>query len=78
MLNSVYDIVVKIGSMALIHNEDGDLDYNIFSRLGKALAKAADEMEQAVKGGNTETLTRFVRLLKNQFAKLKETMEELK
>ena len=37
MLNSVYDIVVKIGSMALIHNEDGDLDYNIFSRLGKAL-----------------------------------------
>ncbi len=37
MLNSVYDIVVKIGSMALIHNEDGDLDYNIFGRLGKAL-----------------------------------------
>lgn len=37
MLNSVYDVVVKIGSMALIHNEDGDLDYNIFSRLGKAL-----------------------------------------
>lgn len=23
--------------MALIHNEDGDLDYNIFSRLGKAM-----------------------------------------
>ena len=37
MLNSVYDTVVKIGSMALIHSEDGDLDYNIFSRLGKAL-----------------------------------------
>lgn len=37
MLNSVYDVVVKIGSMALIHNEDGDLDYNIFSRLGKSL-----------------------------------------
>lgn len=37
MLKSVYDVVVKIGSMALIHNEDGDLDYNIFSRLGKAL-----------------------------------------
>lgn len=37
MLNSLYDVVVKIGSMALIHNEDGDLDYNIFSRLGKSL-----------------------------------------
>lgn len=36
-MDSVYDIVVKIGSMALIHHEDGDLDYNIFSRLGKAL-----------------------------------------
>jgi len=37
MLNSVYETVVKIGSMALIHKEDGDLDYNIFSRLGKSL-----------------------------------------
>ena len=37
MLNSVYEMIVKIGSMALIHSEDGDLDYNIFSRLGKAL-----------------------------------------
>ena len=37
MLNSVYEMIVKIGSMALIHSEDGDLDYNIFSRLGKAM-----------------------------------------
>jgi len=36
-LKQVYDTVIKIGSMALIHHEDGDLDYNIFSRLGKAL-----------------------------------------
>ncbi len=37
MQSSVYDVVVKIGSMALINKDDGDLDYNIFSRLGKAL-----------------------------------------
>lgn len=28
-----FDVVVKIGSMALIRKEDNDLDYNIFSRL---------------------------------------------
>lgn len=32
-----YDIVIKIGSMALIRDEDGDIDYNIFSRLGASL-----------------------------------------
>jgi len=36
-LKSAYDIVVKIGSMALIRHEDGDLDYNIFSRLSSSL-----------------------------------------
>ncbi len=36
-MNSIYDIVVKIGSMALIRHEDGDIDYNIFSRLSAAL-----------------------------------------
>ena len=36
-MNSVYDIVVKIGSMALIRHEDGDIDYNIFSRLSSSL-----------------------------------------
>jgi glutamate 5-kinase len=36
-LESAYDIVVKIGSMALIRHEDGDLDYNIFSRLSSSL-----------------------------------------
>lgn len=36
-LESVYDIVIKIGSMALIRLEHGDLDYNIFSSLGSAL-----------------------------------------
>lgn len=36
-MESAYDIVVKIGSMALIRHEDGDLDYNIFSRLGSSL-----------------------------------------
>ncbi len=36
-MHSAYDIVVKIGSMALIRDEDGDIDYNIFSRLGASL-----------------------------------------
>lgn len=36
-VNSIYDMVIKIGSMALIRHEDGDLDYNIFSRLGSSL-----------------------------------------
>lgn len=36
-MESAYDIVVKIGSMALIRNGDGDLDYNIFSRLSNSL-----------------------------------------
>ena len=31
------DLVVKIGSMALIRKEDNDLDYNIISRLGAQL-----------------------------------------
>jgi glutamate 5-kinase len=35
-MESVYDIVVKIGSMALVR-EDGDIDYNKFSRLGNSL-----------------------------------------
>ena len=36
-MESAYDIVIKIGSMALIRHEDGDLDYNIFSRLSNSL-----------------------------------------
>lgn len=32
-----YDLVGKIGSMALIRKEDRDIDYNIFSRLGAEL-----------------------------------------
>ena len=32
-----YELVGKIGSMALIRQEDNDIDYNIFSRLGKEL-----------------------------------------
>ena len=36
-MQGIYDIVIKIGSMALIREEDGDIDYNIFSRLSSAL-----------------------------------------
>ena len=32
-MNFEYDVVGKIGSMALIRKEDNDIDYNIFSRL---------------------------------------------
>ncbi len=32
-----FDLVGKIGSMALIRKEDADIDYNIFSRLGREL-----------------------------------------
>jgi glutamate 5-kinase len=37
MANFDFDMVVKIGSMALIRKEDNDLDYNIFSRLAREL-----------------------------------------
>lgn len=37
MANFDIELVGKIGSMALISPEDKDLDYNIFSRLGKQL-----------------------------------------
>ena len=32
-----FDLVGKIGSMALIRREDNDIDYNIFARLGAEL-----------------------------------------
>ena len=32
-----FELVGKIGSMALIRQEDNDIDYNIFSRLGMEL-----------------------------------------
>ena len=32
-----YELVGKIGSMALIRKADNDIDYNIFSRLGREL-----------------------------------------
>jgi glutamate 5-kinase len=37
MANFDFDLVGKIGSMALIRREDSDIDYNIFSRLGREL-----------------------------------------
>ncbi len=37
MANFDFDLVVKIGSMALIRKEDNDIDYNIFSRLAREL-----------------------------------------
>ena len=37
MMDYQFDLVGKIGSMALIRKEDKDIDYNIFSRLGAEL-----------------------------------------
>lgn len=37
MADYQFDLVGKIGSMALIRKEDQDIDYNIFSRLGAEL-----------------------------------------
>ena len=37
MMDYQFDLVGKIGSMALIRKEDKDIDYNIFSRLGSEL-----------------------------------------
>lgn len=34
------DLVVKIGSMALIQKEDSVIDYNVFQRLAMALRPA--------------------------------------
>ena len=36
-MSYTFDLVGKIGSMALIRPEDRDIDYNIFSRLGREL-----------------------------------------
>ncbi len=36
-MNYEFELVGKIGSMALIRKEDRDMDYNIFSRLGSEL-----------------------------------------
>lgn len=35
-----YELVGKIGSMALIRKADNDIDYNIFSRLGSSFDPA--------------------------------------
>ncbi len=37
MTNFDFDVVVKIGSMALVNKADNDLDYNTFSRLAHGL-----------------------------------------
>lgn len=36
-MDYTFDLVGKIGSMALIRKEDNDIDYNIFSRIGNEL-----------------------------------------
>ena len=37
-MNFDFELVGKVGSMALISKVDNDIDYNIFSRIGKSLS----------------------------------------
>lgn len=48
-----FELVGKIGSMALIRREDADIDYNIFSRLGRELAPRHD-LGHVRRGGNRQ------------------------
>ncbi len=34
-----FELVGKIGSMALVRREDNDIDYNIFSKLGSSCVR---------------------------------------
>ena len=40
------DLVVKIGSMALIQKDENAIDYNIFQRLGRRFAAGHDPGHQ--------------------------------
>lgn len=73
MANFNFDVVVKIGSMALIRKEDNDLDYNIFARL-------AGELKPGyilVSSGATE-IGRIDYMKRNGGLELKGDLDEIK
>lgn len=73
MANLNFDVVVKIGSMALIRQEDNDLDYNIFARLGAQLKPGYI----LVSSGATE-IGRLDYMKRNNGNELKGDIEEVK
>jgi len=73
MANFDLDAVIKIGSMALIRQEDNDLNYNIFSRLAADLQPGYI----LVSSGATE-IGRLDYMKRNNNRELKGDMEEAK
>ncbi|MEZ4358280.1 MAG: uridylate kinase [Eubacteriales bacterium] len=73
MANFDFDVVVKIGSMALIRQEDNDLDYNIFSRLASELKPGY----ALISSGATE-IGRLDYMKRNGQRELKGDMDEIK
>ncbi len=72
MANFDFDLVVKIGSMALIRKEDNDIDYNIFSRLARDLKPG----HILVSSGATE-IGRIDYMQRNGGRELKGSKEEI-
>ncbi len=68
-----FDVVVKIGSMALIRKEDNDIDYNIIARLANALKPG----HILVSSGATE-IGRIDYMKRNNGRELKGDMDEIK
>ena len=66
-------VVVKIGSMALIRQEDNDLDYNIFARLGASLKPGYI----LVSSGATE-IGRLDYMKRNNYQELAGDIEDVK
>ncbi len=73
MANFNFDAVIKIGSMALIRQEDNDLDYNIFSRLAKDLRPG----HILISSGATE-IGRLDYMKRNGGRELRGNIEEIK
>jgi len=72
-LEKTIELVVKIGSMALIRKEDSDLDYNIISRLGAQLKPGM----LLISSGATE-IGRLDYLKRNDFKELTGDIEDIK
>ena len=72
-MNYDFDLVGKIGSMALIRKEDNDIDYNIIARLAKDLRPGYI----LVSSGATE-IGRIDYMKRNNGFELRGDMEEIK
>lgn len=72
-MKSTVNLVIKIGSMALIRKEDNDLDYNIISKLGAQLKPGM----LLISSGATE-IGRLDYLKRNDFKELAGDIEEIK